>query len=109
MGYTKLYRNIKNGRHLIFFESIDADTTGLGGTWEGAGTFAEIFEVGKFYVLQNVGNSKPFAVLSSLEEIDKFLNGLLSNGIENKTTKQFNRADTEAAPVRLISLSGEHF
>lgn len=109
MGYTKLYRVIKNERHFINYESIDADTTGLGGTWEGDGTLAEIFEVGKFYVLQNVLNSRPFAVMSSIEEIDKYLNDLLTNGTKNKTAESINRADAETDPVRLIALSGGDF
>jgi hypothetical protein len=110
MPYTKFQRVIKNGRHLIQFESVDEDRTGLGGKWEGSGIFAEIFQVGKYFVLQDVLKNKPLSVLESINEIDEFLNGTLKNyGTESKTTSKINGPNGEAAPIRLLSLSGGDF
>lgn len=101
---TKLERVLKNGRHLIFYENIEDDKTGLGGEWQGGGTFAEIFEVGEYFVLQNAC-FKPFAIFKNTDEIDCFLKSKVNNGTENQTANKANRVDPDAAPVRLIAFS----
>lgn len=73
-GLTLIRRTIlKENRLQIVYTDVMDDTTGIGGTWTGGGTYLDVFIVDGFIVLQSVGKMQPLMVCKNLNEVTERL------------------------------------
>ena len=57
----------------IWYKSEQKDKTGIGGSWSGGGTYADIYKVDGYVVVLNCNNQKPVMVCKDIADLSNRL------------------------------------